>query len=91
MAIVIRHTPVGFTATQYAETVRRLEEAGLGHPPERLFHVCFGDPDNLMVSDLWESREAFDRFAEVLVPILTDIGVEEGGLTFLDVHNTIPG
>ena len=91
MAIVVRHTPTGLTAAQYGEALRRLEEAGLGNPPERIFHVCFGEPDNLVVSDLWESREAFDRFAEILVPILTDIGVTEGGLSFLDVHNTISG
>ena len=51
MAIVVRHTPVGLTTDQYDEAIRRLADAGLGHPPGRLFHVCFGEPGNLMVSE----------------------------------------
>ena len=57
MAVLVRHTPVGLTADQYEEGIRRLADAGLGHPPARLYHVCFGEPGNLMVSDVWESRE----------------------------------
>ena len=68
MAIVVRRTPVGLTADQYDEGIRRLADAGLGHPPGRLFHVCFGEPGNLMVSDVWESRETFDKFSENLCP-----------------------
>ena len=53
MAIVVRHTPVGLTTGRYDEAIRRLAAAGHGHPPGRLFHVCFGEPGNLMVSDVW--------------------------------------
>ncbi len=93
MAIVVRHTPVGLTANQYDEAIRRLADAGLGHPPGRLFHVCFGEPGNLMVSDVWESRETFDKYSEKLMPILEDVGIDHdpGGIAFLEVHNTIPG
>ena len=91
MAIVIRHTPSGLTADQYDEAIRRLADAGLGHPPGRLFHVCFGEPGNLMVSDVWESRETFDKFSETLMPSLEDVGIETGGIAFLEVHNSIPG
>ena len=44
MAIVVRHTPVGLTTDQYDEAIRRLADAGLGHPPGRFFPVCFGEP-----------------------------------------------
>ncbi len=91
MAIVIRHTPSGLTADQYDEVVRRLADAGLDHPPGRLYHVCFGEPGNLMVSDVWESRETFDKFSETLMPILEHVGIDPGGTAFLEVHNSIPG
>ena len=91
MAIVVRHTPVGLTTDQYDEAIRRLADAGLGHPPGRLFHVCFGEPGNLMVSDVWESRGTFDKFSETLMPILEDAGIDPGGTAFLEVHNSIPG
>lgn len=91
MAIVVRHTPVGLTTDQYDEGIRRLADAGLGHPPGRLFHVCFGEPGNLMVSDVWESRETFDKFSETLMPILEDVGIDPGGTAFLEVHNSSPG
>jgi hypothetical protein len=91
MAVLVRHTPVGLTADQYEEGIRRLADAGLGHPPARLYHVCFGEPGNLMVSDVWESREAFDSFSETLMPILEDVGIVTGGIAFLEVHNSIPG
>ncbi len=91
MAIVVRHTPVGLTTNQYNEAIRRLADAGLGHPPGRLFHVCFGEPGNLMVSDVWESRETYDKFSETLMPILEDVGIDPGGIAFLEVHNSIPG
>ena len=91
MAIVVRHSPVGLTSDKYNEAIRRLEEAGAGHPSERLFHVCFGEPGNLLVSEVWESKEAFNRFAETLMPILGDVGIDPGGIAFLDVHNSIPG
>ena len=91
MAIVVRHTPVLLTADQYDEAIRRLEDAGAGHPPGRLYHVCFGEPGNLLVSDVWDSREAFDKFAETLMPILEDVGIDLGGIAFLEVHNRISG
>ncbi len=90
MAIVVRHTPVGLTTGRYDEAIRRLAAAGLGHPPGRLFHVCFGEPGNLMVSDVWESRETFDKFSETLMPILEDVGIDPGGIAFLEAHNSIP-
>ncbi len=91
MAILVRHTPVGLTADQYDEAIRRLADAGLGDPPARLYHVCFGEPGNLMVSDVWESRETFDKFSETLMPILEDVGIETGGIAFFEAHNSIAG
>ena len=91
MAIVVRFASTGFTKAIYEETVKKLEAAGAGSPPGRLYHVCFGDKENLRVSDIWESREAFDKFGETLRPILTELGIEAGDLEFFEVHNIIAG
>ena len=91
MAVVMRIVPPGFTAAKYNEVLKRLEDAGAGHPPGRLFHVCFGDEANLCVSDIWDSRENFQKFFETVGPIMQDLGVGAGVPEFFEVHNTIFG
>ena len=91
MAIVLRFTSPGMTATKYAETVKRLEQAGAGSPAGRLYHVSFGDKDNLRISDIWASRESFERFGQTLRPILQELGVDPGEPEILEVHNIIEG
>ncbi len=91
MAIVIRFTSQGMTAAKYDEIVRRLEAAGAGAPAGRLYHVCFGDKENLRVSDIYDSRENFEEFGKTLMPILQDVGVDPGQPEFFEVHNIIKG
>ncbi len=91
MAVVVRFTNEGFTPDQYEQVKTKLEEAGAGTPPGRLYHVCFGDPNNLRVSDIWDSKESFERFGETLRPILEEVGVTNSNLEFFDVHNIIVG
>lgn len=91
MAIVMRFASPGFTTEKYDETARRLEAAGAGSPPGRIYHVCFGDPNNLRVSDIWDSRESFDKFGETLRPILKELGIDLGEPEILEVHNIVEG
>lgn len=91
MAIVMRFASQGFTAAKYAETVKRLGQAGVGAPAGRLYHVCFGDEDNLRVSDIWDSTESFERFGQTLKPIMDELGIDVGEPEILEVHNIIEG
>ena len=91
MAVVLRATTPGFTATKYDELVKRLDAAGAGSPAGRLYHVCFGDTDNLRVSDIWESREAFEKFGESLRPLMQEMGFATPEIEFFEVHNIIEG
>jgi hypothetical protein len=91
MAIVLRATTPGFTAAKYDELVRKLEAAGAGSPAGRIYHVAFGDPENLRVSDIWTSREAFEQFGATLGPIMKEIGIGPAEFEFFEVHNTIEG
>jgi hypothetical protein len=91
MAIVMRYSHPGLTAAKYEEVVKKLEQAGAGSPAGRLYHVCFGDKENLRVSDIWESQEASEKFGETIKPILHELGLEGGETEVLEVHNLIAG
>ena len=91
MAIVLRFSDPGMTTAKYDEIVKRLEQAGAGSPAGRLYHVCFGDKENLRVSDIWDSRESFEKFGETLKPIMTDLGISLGQPEIIEVHNVIEG
>jgi hypothetical protein len=80
MSIVVRYRPANLTAAKYDETTRKIEEAGLPWPPEGLdYHICFGTDGDLRVSEIWDSREQREAFAERLMPVLRDAGIEFAG------------
>ena len=91
MAIVMRFAPEGMSAAKYDEIIKRLEAAGAGAPAGRLYHVCFGDKENLRVSDIWDSMENFEKFGQTLTPIMQDLGVDTGQPEIIEVHNIIEG
>jgi hypothetical protein len=89
MSVLARFTPASLTAAQYDESVRKLEEAG-DFPPDGLeYHLCFGTEGSLQVSEIWDSREQLEAFGERLMPILSEIGIEAGEPTLLEVHNIV--
>jgi len=89
MAIGMYFNPASFSAEQYDAVDAALEEAGARTPAARSVHVCFGEGDNLQVFDVWESQEAFDKFGETLMPILTEKGIDPGQPMVAPVHNVI--
>ena len=91
MSFVLRFTPAGFTAAKYNETIKQLNAAGAGSPKGRSYHVCFGDPNNLHVSDIWDNMEDFQAFGQTLLPIMNALGIDPGQPVVLPVHNIIVG
>jgi hypothetical protein len=91
MAFVMRFAPQGMNAANYDEIIRRLDAAGAGAPAGRRYHVCFGDKENLRVSDIWDSMENFQKFGETLMPILQGLGVDSGQPDVIEVYNIIEG
>ncbi|MEK6288594.1 MAG: hypothetical protein AABO57_22990 [Acidobacteriota bacterium] len=91
MAITVRFTPKSMSAAKYDECIRRLEQAGAGAPKGRLYHVCFGNSDDLRVFDVWESSESFDEFGQTLMPILQELSIDAGTPEISEVHNILPG
>ena len=91
MAFAISFKPTAMDDRRYQETLRRLEAAGAGAPPGRLYHVCHGEGSDLRVTDIWESMETFERFGQTLMPILQELGIDPGQPEIRPVHNTIVG
>ena len=90
-SILVRFTDAtGSTTETYDEVLRRLESEG-GFPPEGLeYHVAFESGGSLRVSEIWDSREQFDKFGERLMPILADVGIElTGEPEILKIHNVV--
>jgi hypothetical protein len=72
-----------FTREQYEATNRKLTggknrmESPADWPVEGLLaHIAGQGESTFRVVDVWESEEALNRFAEILVPILREAGVE---------------
>lgn len=79
MAMLIRFTPSGMTSEQYNAVGQKLQEGGNWPPDGLLAHVCFGTSGNLRVSEVWESPEQQAQFAERLMPVLQEEGVDISG------------
>jgi hypothetical protein len=79
MAMLIRFTPSGMTSEQYNTVGQKLQDAGAWPPEGLLAHVCFGSSGSLRVSEVWESSEQQQRFAEKLMPILQEENVDVSG------------
>ena len=77
------------TAKQYDAILARLYEEGI-HPAEGLeLEVCFGSGDQMKVSVLFDSMDAFEKFGERLQPVLQELGMDPGTPDIMDVHHVI--
>lgn len=90
MAIVAMFEVKGSTAAKYDEVIRRLTEIGLRVPDGQLYHICYGDKQNLQVINVFENQAKLDAFGAKLMPILQDLGISAKP-TILEVYNIIEG
>jgi hypothetical protein len=78
------------TLEQYDEVIKRMgfEPGGAG-APGGLFHWVTATDGGIRVTDVWETAEQFQQFAETQIgPITQEIGVEgPPQVTTYDVHN----
>jgi hypothetical protein len=80
----------GATAEQYDKVIARLGLTPRGAAmPGQLSHWVSVTDEGTRITDLWESRETFDRFAEEkMVPAVTEVGVPgPPKIAFYDVYN----
>jgi hypothetical protein len=84
MPVVLVHEGPTLTQERYEEAVRRITggrsrlETRSDWPVEGLIvHAAGQGPRGFRVVDLWESEEAAGRFAQVLGPIMQELGVTD--------------
>lgn len=92
MAIEMRQELPGLTSEQAAAVAAQVN--GIATTvPGFIAHASGPIPGGYHVTELWESREAFERFsAEVVVPLMRQLGVELGDVPlarYLPVDNLV--
>jgi hypothetical protein len=79
MSIVVRFPPSNVTKQQYDSVRSALTESGDWPADGCQLHVCFGDENDIRVSEVWESREKLDAFGERLRPRMEEAGIQLSG------------
>jgi len=79
MSIVVRFQPSNMTKQRYQSVHDALEQSGDWPPPGLVLHTCFGDEQNLRVSEIWESREQLESFGAKLRPQIEAAGIQMSG------------
>ena len=83
MPVILVHQGPSLTQERYEAAVRnvtggkeRLEAPSDWSVEGLLVHATGQAGDGFRVVDVWESEEAAQRFGDVLLPVLAEIGVE---------------
>jgi hypothetical protein len=80
----------GATLEQYDEIIKRMgfEPGGAGGPGG-LFHWVTKTTEGVRVTDVWETKEDFEKFAkEKIGPITQAVGIQDQPeIQYFDVHN----
>ena len=89
MAVAVVMDFEGGTLDQYDQVVGAM---GLEHggptPPGALFHWVTKTDSGVRVTDVWESQDKFEAFAqEQIGPQTAAVGLREPSVTFHEVHN----
>jgi hypothetical protein len=80
----------GATLAQYDQVIDKMHfTPGGPGAPGGIFHWCTATDSGIRVTDVWETREQFDAFAQDQIgPITAEAGVPQPPvLTFYEVHN----
>ena len=89
MPIAIIFEFSGGTLEQYDKVLKRMNLGGKT-APGGIFHVCGAMEGGIRVVDVWESQEAFDKFAkEQIMPITQEFGLPQPKMTIWPVHNIL--
>jgi hypothetical protein len=90
MAIAVQLDFPGGTLEQYDQVIKKMgfRPGGPG-APGGIFHWVTKTDDGIRVTDVWESREQFERFSEDQIRRRTaEVGVPgPPKVTFFEVHN----
>ncbi|MDJ0340706.1 hypothetical protein QMK19_20645 [Streptomyces sp. H10-C2] len=96
MAIVAIFEMPGMTQAQYEQSADKVT-GGRGPAksladwpvPGLISHTSAPTPNGWFVADVWESEEAFQKFGEIIIPILREIGVADVTPKIYPVFNVV--
>ena len=84
----------GATLDQYDQVIEKMDlTPGGPGPAGLLFHWVTQTGDGIRVTDVWETREQFDRFAqEQIGPFTAEVGVPNPPeISVFEVHSYLTG
>ena len=90
MPVAVEMNFKGATLDQYDQVIQKMGlVAGGSTPPGAISHWVAKTDDGMRVVDVWESREAYERFAqEKIGPYSREAGIEfEPEIRMYEVHN----
>ena len=74
--IIAQFNMPGLTSQQYDQIMNDLDTSGHSNPKGQLQHIAVELPNNnWLITDIWDSQESMNNFAEVLMPILISQGI----------------
>ena len=94
MAVGVVQDFAGGTLDQYDQVIAKMGlSPGGAAPPGNRFHWVTETEDGVRVTDVWDSREAFEQFAEEQIgPIAGEVGVPNPPqVSYYEVHNYLTG
>jgi len=91
MAVAIEMNFKGATLEQYDQVIELMGLTSGQAPPNAIFHWVAKTDEGIRVVDVWETKEAYEQFAqEQIGPYSQQAGVPgPPEVTYYDVHNII--
>ena len=89
MAVAVILEFDGANLDQYEQVIEKMgfEHEGSGGPGG-LFHWVTKTDNGIRVTDVWATREDFEKFSEEkIVPISQEVGLPQPQVEFQEVHN----
>jgi hypothetical protein len=74
---------------EYDQVVEKMGFSHGGHgAPGGLFHWVTETDGGFRVTDVWESKEIFEQFAQsTIAPLREEVGISEPKITYAEVYN----
>jgi hypothetical protein len=72
--VIVQFSFPGLSVKTYDKAWEELRSKGYTNPKGLLHHVGGLSGNNLIVCDVWESEDAFNKFGEVLMPVISKLG-----------------
>jgi hypothetical protein len=92
MAIAVVTTFPGTTTEQYDQAIEAMGLTAGGRHPGAMFHWVTQTDDGLRVTDVWQSKEDWEKFLEEqVVPGTQQFGFPEPEISYVEVHNYMTG